>query len=62
MKCYQPEAYFTIEIEDKNKMDFMEAITFRLTGGATFLVTTVGVNCNVLIETSDTRSCISKTL
>ena len=61
MKCYQPEMYFTSEIEDKNKEEFMEVITLRLTKDAIFLVTTAGVNCNALIDTGATRSCICET-
>ena len=61
MKCYQPEEYFISEIEDKNKEEFVEVSTLSLTGDATFPVTTAGVNCNALINTSSTRSCISET-
>ena len=49
MKCYQPEVYFISEIEDKNKEEFVK-------------VTIAGVNCNALIDTGTTRSCISETL
>ena len=61
MKCYQPEVYFSSEIEDKNKEEFVEVVTLSLTGGATFLVTIAGVNCNTLIDTGPMRSCISET-
>ena len=52
MKCYQPEVYFTSEVEDKNKAEFVEVITLSLTRDATFPVTIAGVNCNALIDTS----------
>ena len=61
MKCYQPEVYFTSEIEDKNKEEFVEVVTFSLTKGATFPVTIASVNYNALIDTGATRSCISET-
>ena len=60
MKCYQPEVYFASEIEDKSKEKFMEVITLSLTNGAAFPVAVTGVNCNALIDTSATRSCISE--
>ena len=60
MKCYLPEVYFASEIEDKKKEEFVEVITFSLTRGATFSVTIAGVNCNPLIDTGATRSCISE--
>ena len=52
---------FDNEIENKNKEEFMEVITLILTRGATFPVTTVGVDCNALTSTSATKSCISET-
>ena len=55
MKCYQPEMYFTSEIEDKNKEEFVEVITVSLTKGATFPVTVAGVNCNAPIDIPATR-------
>ena len=61
MKCYQPEVYLASKIEDKNKEEFVEVITLSLTKGATFPVTIAGVNCNALIHTGATRSCISET-
>ena len=60
MKCYQPDMYFAHEIEDKNKEEFVEVITLNLIRGAAFLVTIAGVNCNTLINTSATRSCLSE--
>ena len=39
----------------------MEVITLSLTMGAAFPVTIAGVNCNALIDTGATRSCISET-
>ena len=57
MKCYQPVAYFTSEIEDKNTKEFVEVITLSLIRGATFPVTGVGINCNALIKTGAMRSC-----
>ena len=62
MKCYQPEVYFASEIEDKNKEEFMDIITLSLARGATFPVTIAGVNCNALIDSTATRSCISEIL
>ena len=61
MKCYQLEVYFTCEIEDKNEEEFKKVITLSLARGTAFLVTIAGVNCNTLIDTSATRSCISET-
>ena len=61
MKCYQSQVYFTNEIEDKNKEEFVEVITLSLTGGATLPVAVAGVNCNALINTGSTRSYISET-
>ena len=61
MKCYQLEVYFTSEIEDKNKEEFVEVITLSLTRGATFPVTNAGVSFNALINTGVTRSCICET-
>ena len=60
MKYYQTDMYFAHEIEDKNKEAFVEVVTHNLTRGATFLVTIVGVNCNALLNTGTTRSCISE--
>ena len=60
MECYEPEVYFASVIEDKNKEDFVEVINLSLTRSATFPVTIVSVNCNVLIDTSATRSCKSE--
>ena len=56
MKCYQPEVYFTSEIEDKNKMEFVDIIILSLTRGATFPVTTAGVYCNACINTGAMRT------
>ena len=39
MKCYQPEVYFTNEIEEKNEEEFVEVVTLSLTRGVAFLVT-----------------------
>ena len=61
MKCYQPEVYFTSEIEDKNKEKFVEVITVSLTRGAAFPVMIAGVSCNALIDTGAMRSCINET-
>ena len=61
VKCYWPEVYFANEIESKNKEEVVEVIVLSLTRGATFLVTIAQVNCNTLIDTSATRSCISET-
>ena len=61
MKCYQPEVYFASVIEDKNKEEFVKVIMLSLTKGAAFPVTIAGVSCNVLINTSAMRSCISET-
>ena len=61
MKYYQPDVYFTSEIEDKNREKFMEVVTLSLTRGATFLVTIAGLNFNALINTSTTINCISET-
>ena len=60
MKCYQPEVYFASEIEDNNKQKFMEVVTLNLAGCATFPVTTAGVTCNALTDTSAIRSCINE--
>ena len=38
MKCYQPEVNFASRIEDKNKEEFVEVITIRLTRSAAFPV------------------------
>ena len=62
MKCYQPEVNFASEIADKNKEEFMEVITLILTRGATFPITISSVNCNALINTGATRSCITETI
>ena len=51
--------YFAREIEDKNE-EFVEVITLNLTMGATFSVTIAGVNCNAVIDTGTTRSCLSE--
>ena len=51
MKCYQAEVYFTSEIEDKNKEEFVEVITLSHTRGSALLVNIAGVNCNALMET-----------
>ena len=59
MKCYQSEVYFTSDIEDKNIEEFMEVVTLSLTRSATVTVTIAGVNCNALIDTGATRTCIS---
>ena len=60
MKCYQLEVYFTSEIEDKNKEEFVEVITLSLTGGGTFPVTIAGVSCNAFIDTGAIRTCINE--
>ena len=52
--------YFTSEIEDKNKEQFVEVTILSLTRDAVFPVTTAGVNCNALIDTGTMRSCISE--
>ena len=39
----------------------MEVVTHSLTRGAAFPDTIAGVNCNALINTGATRSCISET-
>ena len=56
-----PEVYFTSEIKDKDKEEFVEVITLSLTSGAAFLVIVTGDICNTLTDTGATRSCISKT-
>ena len=61
MKCYQTELYFASKIEEKNEEEFVEIITLSLTRGPAFPVTIAGDNCNALIDTSATRSCISET-
>ena len=39
----------------------MEVVTLSLTRDATFPVTIAGVNCNALLSTSATTSCLSDT-
>ena len=36
MKCYQPDVYFTNEIEYKNRKEFFEVIILSIAKGATF--------------------------
>ena len=61
MKCYQPEVYFAIKIEDKNTVEFLEVITYSLAKVATLPVAIAGISCNALIDTGARRSCISET-
>ena len=58
MTYYQAGVYFASEIEDKNKEEFVGVATLSLTRGAPLLVTIAGVNCNALIDTGASRSCI----
>ena len=53
--------YFANEIEDKDREEFVEVITLSLTTAAAFPVTIAGVNCNAVIGTGATRSCICET-
>ena len=50
-----------MKLEVKINEKFVEVITFSLTKGASFPVTIAGINCNTLIDTDDTRSCMSET-
>ena len=53
--------YFASKNEDKTKEEFVKVITLSLTRDAAFPITIAGVNCNALINTGATRSCISDT-
>ena len=52
---------FASKIEVKNKEKFVEVVTLSLTRCSAFPVTIAGINCNALIRTGATRSCISET-